>query len=206
MEPTPLLIASLGNPRPFENTLHSAGHVVLPQLLQAFEPSALPLSSQSLFSKGLSSSAGPHAFYLPNASMNVLGRPIADAWRSFLGSLRPESRRRARLVLIHDELELRLGLVKVRQGSASARGHNGIKSVSQALGGNMDRVIRIGVGIGRPASRESNVVSDYVLRKMTSNEREALLSVVDDMQGILRTLECGDEGIEKGRSRKAKGN
>lgn len=67
------------------------------------------------------------------------------------------------------------------------RGHNGIKSIQQSFAG--QKFIRIGVGIGRPDSREPKAVADYVLKKMTAREKERIeaaagkvLSVVTDIQ------------------------
>ncbi|KAL9602577.1 MAG: hypothetical protein Q9219_001721 [cf. Caloplaca sp. 3 TL-2023] len=110
--------------------------------------------------------------------MNTSGKPVNAAWRSFLSSLpSPEDKRTARLVVVHDELELPIGKIKVRDGG-SARGHNGLKSVMEALPAGMD-FTRVGVGIGRCASRESRDVAAYVLRKMTAHE----LEVMEDVAG-----------------------
>ena len=199
MEPAPLLVASLGNPAPYANTLHSAGHLLLPPLLEAFAPSNPPLSAAQGFRSGRASSGPVHAFFLPSSSMNVLGPSIASAWRVFLASLPSNLRSRAKLVLVHDELELALGRVKLRQGGASARGHNGVKSVAQAMGGNMGSVVRIGVGIGRPESRDRNVVSDYVLRRTTAREKVVLEEAVAEVVDVLRGLEAGEDGAARGK-------
>ena len=199
MEPIPLLVASLGNPPPYANTLHSAGHLLLPMLLEAFAPSNPPLSTYPGFRGGRASSGLAHAFFVPSASMNVLGPSVVNAWRAFLASVPSSQRRRAKLVLVHDELELALGRVKLRQGTASARGHNGVKSVARAMGGNMGSVVRIAVGIGRPESRERGVVSDYVLRKMTSKERAVLEGAVVEVVDVLRELEVGEDRPTKGK-------
>ncbi|EEP76397.1 predicted protein [Uncinocarpus reesii 1704] len=112
------------------------------------------------------------------------------------GGIRKKNKADARpplsLILVHDELELAPGELRIRRGGAelSARGHNGIKSVTQSLvkanllpassalskGGGKNGaaedvglppiLIRVGIGIGRPASRDPNTVADYVLREM----------------------------------------
>ena len=76
-------------------------------------------------------------------------------------------------MVVHDELESALGKVTVRDGGVSPKGHNGLKSCQQQLGGGM-KWWRVGVGIGRPDSREPDVVSRYVMGKMTSFQRGAL--------------------------------
>jgi len=99
--------------------------------------------------------------------MNVSGPAVAAAWKTFLKDLPSEDRTNAKLVIVHDELESPLGRIKVKHGG-SAKGHNGLKSVTNSLGGM--KYARIGVGIGRPESRESRDVASYVLRKMTQVE------------------------------------
>jgi len=114
--------------------------------------------------------------------MNVSGPAIAAAWKTFLKDLPSEDRANAKLVVVHDELERPLGSIKVKHGG-SARGHNGLKSVTSSLGGMTHT--RIGVGIGRPESRESRDVANYVLRKMTQVEMK---NVSDGVTTILEEL------------------
>ena len=99
-------------------------------------------------------------------------------------SLGPDERPSAKLVILHDELESELGRVRVRTGG-SARGHNGVKSVVQVLG---QGCARIGVGIGRPLSRDSGVVAEYVLRQMTGREVEAVRGGAEQVAGILKGI------------------
>ena len=112
--------------------------------------------------------------------MNVSGKSVQgihatwQKWLRKMNSLKGTGAvEEAKLVVLHDELEVELGKLRVRQGG-SAKGHNGLKSVAthmQSQGG-MDGFVRIGVGIGRPRSREPDAVSEYVLRKMTGREIE----------------------------------
>ena len=108
--------------------------------------------------------------------MNVSGVALSKAWRFFLSGLADEeTQQRARLVILHDELELELGRVKTRKPGSSLKGHNGLKSaVANNAGGSGGQFWRIGIGIGRPASRESEDISQHVLRKMTERERETI--------------------------------
>lgn len=116
--------------------------------------------------------------------MNVSGPAVATAWKTFLRDLPDEEdRTRAKLVVVHDELESPLGKIKVKSGGGSARGHNGLKSCVGSLGG--VAFTRIGVGIGRPESRESRDVANYVLRKMSGVE---LQKVNAGLQEVVDTL------------------
>lgn len=122
--------------------------------------------------------------------MNVSGKPVATAWRTFLSSLSsPEDKRAARLVVVHDELELATGKIKVRDGG-SAKGHNGLKSVIAALPAGMD-FTRVGVGIGRCASRESRDVAAYVLKKMTPYELDMMEDVAGQVSEVVREIRRG---------------
>lgn len=102
----------------------------------------------------------------------------------------------ATLVILHDELEERLGSVRVKRGGpeeASLQGHRGLLSVFESLRGRgvypFDEtkcrikegvpprdlsVLRVGFGIGRPESREKDDVADYVLTDMSPRELEAV--------------------------------
>ena len=123
--------------------------------------------------------------------MNVSGPPIAAAYRTFLSTLPPSERNDAKLVILHDELEAELGKVKLKM-QGSARGHNGIKSVKSALG---ERdFVRIGVGIGRPMSREARDVANYVLKPMTRVERNMVEGAAEKVVGMLEQLR--EEGEE----------
>jgi PTH1 family peptidyl-tRNA hydrolase len=72
------------------------------------------------------------------------------------------------LIVLHDDLDVKLGRVMAKVGGGSA-GHNGLKSIDQSIGADY---MRVRVGIGRPHARVD--VSDYVLGKFSSNEREII--------------------------------
>ena len=114
--------------------------------------------------------------------MNVSGPAVATAWKTFLRDLPNEDRTRAKLVIVHDELESPLGKIKFKVGG-SARGHNGLKSCVSSLGGMA--FTRIGIGIGRPESRESKDVANYVLRKMSVVEVQKVTEGAEEVVGIL---------------------
>lgn len=116
--------------------------------------------------------------------MNISGVGVAAAWREFLKGVREGEE--ARLVVVHDELEGALGAVKVRDGALSVKGHNGLKSIKEQLKG--APYMRIGVGIGRPISREPNAVANYVLKKMSPVERAKVEGSVPRVMEELRRL------------------
>jgi len=102
---------------------------------------------------------------LPRTFMNLSGRPVAKLFPK-------KEYANHDLIVAHDELELKLGQVKVKAGG-SARGHNGVKSIIDCLGG-LNSFPRVLIGIDRPASRDARAVSEHVLGKFTKSESEAL--------------------------------
>ncbi|KAJ2968041.1 hypothetical protein NUW58_g10312 [Xylaria curta] len=160
------LVVSLGNQAPYFDCLHSAGHFALSAAQKALAFSQPPFASERYGKKACMASSG----YL-----TPLSRP------SELG-----------LVLVHDELEAALGHVRIRKWEASPRGHNGIKSVKKSLGSPSfphARWSRISIGIGRPVERTPDVVSDYVLRKMTSHQKQTIDETGPKIIHCLRELQ-----------------
>ena len=178
---TRLLVCSIGNPGPYINTLHSAGHTVLSTLANTL---CYPSFQKSrTYGNGLLSVGDHFTLWQSSSQMNVSGVGIAAAWRQFVKDLRGEE---ARLVVVHDELELALGQVKTKSGSTSPKGHNGLKSIREVLRG--VEYTRIGVGIGRPESRDAEVVAGYVLRKMSGAEKIKIEGCVGKVEVELRRL------------------
>lgn len=190
MSVRPLFIASLGNPGPaYTNTLHSAGHVVLIHLRNWLM--LPPFTKSRPHASGLLSSSPDFTLWQSPSLMNISGKSVATAWRTFVGSLSSlEGKKAATLVVVHDELELPVGKIKVTDGIASARGHNGMKSVKAALPSGMN-FTRIGIGIGRPVSRDSMDVAKYVLRKMTEKELAVMEDVAGQASAVVREMARG---------------
>ncbi|KAL8710923.1 MAG: hypothetical protein Q9220_004522 [cf. Caloplaca sp. 1 TL-2023] len=186
----PIFVASIGNPSPaYTNTLHSAGHTVLNHALEWLFASTFTKSRP--YASGLLSTSSTCTLWQSPSLMNVSGKPVFTAWRTFLSTLpSSEDKNAARLVVVHDELELPFGRIKVRNGSGSAKGHNGIKSVLGLLPKGMD-LTRIGIGIGRCASRESKDVAAYVMRKMTREELDMMRDVAGQVSEVVRELRSG---------------
>jgi PTH1 family peptidyl-tRNA hydrolase len=103
----------------------------------------------------------------PLSFMNVSGGPVA-ALRQFY---RVEP---AAIVVVHDELDLPFGVVRLKQGGGEG-GHNGLRSISQSIG--TKDYVRVRVGIGRPPGRQDP--ADFVLRDFSSTERKELDFLTD---------------------------
>ncbi len=81
----------------------------------------------------------------------------------------------ARLIIVHDELDLPSGRVKVKAGGGSA-GNNGLKSIDSHLHDN--QYLRVRVGIGKPPGRQSG--ADYVLKRPGAAERAVLEAAIEE--------------------------
>ncbi|CAI6333283.1 unnamed protein product [Periconia digitata] len=201
----PLLVCSLGNPgSAYANTLHSAGHNVTSHIanVKRYRPFTKGLSGlvsrpdNTAYSFGIfqgfrkTKVDGPPeeddwTFWQSTTLMNVSGPAVKKAWTEFSRKVKGEGSE-PRLVIVHDELEAPLGKVSVKAGTGSPRGHNGLKSVQASMGST--KWWRIGVGIGRPESRDANVVSRYVLRKMDNREMIAVENSCTAVVALLREI------------------
>jgi len=107
--------------------------------------------------------AGPVAVAVPQTYMNESGLAVAALMRRYgVSDL-------GRLVVVHDELDLPGGRVKVKVGGGTA-GNNGLKSIHAHVHG--DGYVRVRIGIGKPPGRQPG--ADYVLHRPGRAEREAL--------------------------------
>ena len=84
--------------------------------------------------------------YWPETFMNICGKQVKMAANKY------KVTDRSRIIVLHDCLETKLGKVKVTQTN-SFKGHNGLKSISNAFGGAKD-FYRVAIGIGRPVERD----------------------------------------------------
>jgi PTH1 family peptidyl-tRNA hydrolase len=103
----------------------------------------------------------------PRGYMNLSGRPVA-ALTAFY-KVPPD-----RLVVVHDELDIPFGTLRLKLGGG-AGGHNGLRSITQALG--TPDYYRVRFGIGRPPGRMDPAV--YVLRDFSAAERKDLPFFID---------------------------
>ncbi|OCT50380.1 Peptidyl-tRNA hydrolase [Cladophialophora carrionii] len=191
-----LLIASLGNPPPYHSTRHSVGHIVLKHVASHL---GLPsLTKSKLLGSGLVSSGVevglPQYTLWQSASMiNISGQGTLKAWKAFINSHPASEDVATALIILHDELESSLGAIKLRRGESSPKGHNGIKSVQSSLksAGLLstmgDRFIKIGVGIGRPVSREKDDVSAWVLGQLTGAEKAKIEGTTESLAAVLKS-------------------
>ncbi|KXL42459.1 hypothetical protein M433DRAFT_59385 [Acidomyces richmondensis BFW] len=186
----PLLVCSIGNPgTAYANTLHSAGHTILNKVIAHLGYEKFHKDrylGNGLVSKPLTVCSGRDwTFWQSTSYMNLSGKSVQAAYTAWSKQL--PLGEEGRLVIVHDELEKPLGAVTLRTTRASAKGHNGIKSIMATMGGTP--FARISIGIGRPMSRESDEVSRYVLKKMTEAEKSTIDGCVEEVVEKLKQIE-----------------
>lgn len=159
------LIVGLGNPGTrYAHTRHNIGFEVAQALVERW---SLGRSRKRFAGRIYAGRAGASttevAVLMPETFMNEAGRSVGPARGTLKLAL-------DRVVVIHDDIDLAFGEVRVRIGGGLA-GHNGLKSIRSGLGSADFRRIR--VGVGRPESTDPDVVADYVLSPF-AQDREAV--------------------------------
>jgi peptidyl-tRNA hydrolase, PTH1 family len=151
------LLVGLGNPgKVYAQTRHNAGMWVIERAAARW---SIRLSPRGTAQRG-SGRRGRELIELAGLLdwMNVSGPPLKGLLREF--SLTPSE-----LILVHDDLDLEPGRLRIKLIGGHG-GHNGVKSIIEALG--TPQFVRLKIGIGRPApSRDS---ADYVLEPVTQDE------------------------------------
>lgn len=155
------LIAGLGNPGArYVSTRHNAGFMVLDELSRrwsvGFKPSRL--AEEARYEK--------LTLIKPNTFMNLSGQAV-QAYQVKLG-LKPEE-----ILLIHDDLDLPLGKLRIKTGGGGAGGQGGVRDTINRIGPNF---LRLKIGIGRPP--EGWTVENWVLSKFADDEKELLDKVI----------------------------
>ncbi len=95
-----------------------------------------------------------------------------------------------RVLVLHDEIDLPFGEVRVRLGGGLA-GHNGLKSLKRELGG--AEFWRVRVGVGRPDSTDPEIVAAYVLERFREPAEE-VAALVDRARDAAEALVLGHGG------------
>jgi PTH1 family peptidyl-tRNA hydrolase len=113
----------------------------------------------------------------PQTYMNDAGRSVGPARGSYKLDL-------DRLVVVHDEIDLPFGEIRVRLGGGLA-GHNGLKSLRRELGAGDFHRVR--VGVGRPDSTDPDIVSAHVLGRWRQSAAE-VADLVDRAAGEVERL------------------
>ncbi len=156
----PLLVVGLGNPGPrYETTRHNVGFMVADILadrlgagFKVHKKSGAEVTTGRLAGRSV-------VLAKPRVYMNESGRQVGPLANFY--SVAP-----ADVIVIHDELDIEFGRIRLKLGGGEG-GHNGLRSVAQALGTKDFQRVRI--GIGRPPGRKDPAT--YVLENFSAAER-----------------------------------
>jgi PTH1 family peptidyl-tRNA hydrolase len=183
--PANYLVLGLGNPGDrFLGTRHNLGCEVVEQFAEGVGASLRISRSDRARVATVNFSGLRVVLACPTTFMNLSGESAAPLIR------RNGVEKVDRLIVVHDELDLEPGRVKVKLGGSGA-GHNGLKSVRQHLG--TEDFIRVRVGIGKPPNPQAG--KDWVLKKPSKADRSFLDTAVqvgvDAIEKIIR------DGVER---------
>lgn len=112
----------------------------------------------------------------PTCFMNESGRQVGPLAAFY--STGPES-----LIAVHDELDIDFGAVRLKRGGGEG-GHNGLRSISQALGSK--DYLRVRLGVGRPPGRQDP--ADFVLKPFSSTERPDVPLLLENAADAIELL------------------
>lgn len=186
--PGPALVVGLGNPGPdYAETRHNVGFRVV-ELLAA-------RAGGGRFSKHRTNAdvlegrlTGRRVVLAkPRTYMNVSGGPVSGLAKYF--SVPVED-----LVVVHDDLDLGFGVIRLKRGGGEG-GHNGLRSISSSVG--TRDYLRVRFGIGRPPGRQDP--ADYVLKRFSGAEHKELDLAVDLAADAVEALLA--DGLEPAQNR-----
>lgn len=160
------LIVGLGNPTAqYERTRHNVGFRAAEELARRFRIALDQKKWNAVY--GVGEVRGERVVILePQTYMNLSGEAAGPAMRFF--KVASED-----VVALHDELDLPLGRLQLKKGGGSA-GHNGLKSLTQHLGG--PDYLRLRIGVSRPPPKWDT--ANYVLANFTGAEEKTLEDVL----------------------------
>jgi PTH1 family peptidyl-tRNA hydrolase len=157
------LIVGLGNPgREYEKTRHNAGFWWVEAIAERKRATWKRETKFSGYTTKVEE--GDRDFWLlkPSTYMNESGRSVSALLRFF--RIEPGA-----MLVVHDELDLPPGVVKLKMGGGTG-GHNGLTDIADALG--TKDFWRLRIGIGHPGHKD--LVADYVLDKARRAEQDAI--------------------------------
>jgi peptidyl-tRNA hydrolase, PTH1 family len=178
------LLVALGNPGPeYQFNRHNAGFMVGEELRRRHGLPSLRSKFQGLMAEGRIADKRV-ALLLPTTFMNLSGRAAAEAARFYKVSV-------DRILVIHDEVELPFGEVRLKEGQGLG-GHNGLRSMQQSFG--TRDFWRLRVGVGRP-DQENKPLIDYVLANF-NEPREDVVALIGRAADLVEEWLAGrgDEG------------
>ncbi len=181
------LIVGLGNPGPrYAGTRHNIGFEVVGVLAERMGGKFKAHKGRCDVVEGRLGGA-PVVLAKPKAYMNISGGPVVSIARFYKVPVE-------RITVVHDELDLPFGSLRLKRGGGDG-GHNGLRSISAALGNR--EYARVRFGIGRPPGQQDP--ADFVLREFASAQRKELPFLIDRAADAVELLIA--QGLEAAQNR-----
>ena len=189
--PADLLVVGLGNPgAEYAGTRHNVGADVV-ALLAARHGERLKRGKERALTAEARVGGKRVALAFPQTYMNESGLAVAPLVRRYgIDDLE-------QLVIVHDELDLPVGRLKVKVGGGLA-GHNGLKSIDAHL--KSDGFVRVRIGVGKPPGKQHG--ADHVLKPPGKAERQELDIVIEEAADAVEMIldrrpRCRDEPVQR---------
>lgn len=178
--PADLLVVGLGNPgTEYEGTRHNVGAEVV-QLLARRHSARLRKGKERALVDEVRVGGLRLALAIPLTYMNDSGQAVVLLVRRY--GVDP-----ARLVVVHDELDLPTAVLRVKEGGGLA-GHNGLRSIKAHL--HTDAFLRVRIGVDKPRSKD--VGADHVLDRFSKRDRGAIdVTIADAADAVELILSDG---------------
>jgi PTH1 family peptidyl-tRNA hydrolase len=161
------MLVGLGNPgTEYEGTRHNAGFWWVDEAARVLGARLVHDRAYHGLVARVNRPDGPVWLIEPQTYMNLSGKSVAPLARFF--KIEP-----SQILVVHDELDLAPGQMKIKQGGGVA-GHNGLKDIQAQLG--TADFWRLRIGIGHPGDRSE--VANWVLRKPAPDDRDAILKCI----------------------------
>ena len=179
------LIVGLGNPgAEYERTRHNAGCWALDEIASVIGANGFSADKKMKAEVASATVDGSKVWLLkPQTYMNCSGQSVGPFAR--FHDIRPEE-----ILVLHDELDLLPGQLRVKLGGSSG-GHNGLKDIQSAL--STPDYWRLRIGIGHPRSLQLNQgVADFVLHRPRQDEQIDIDRAIDRVAAEALTMICGD--------------
>lgn len=160
------LICGLGNPgNKYKNTRHNIGFDLCDSIINKYEFDLKNKDSAKEIYTGIISN-NKCLLCKPLGFMNLSGSAVSKILNFYKIQL-------DKTIIIHDDLDLKIGKVKIKVGGGNA-GHNGLSSIDRLIGKNYKR---LRIGISHPGSKE--LVSSYVLKKFNKLDRKIIDNIIE---------------------------
>lgn len=178
------VIVGLGNPGPeYQRTRHNIGFWVVDLLAERWSTKLSRRAFQALV--GDAQWRGEKIVLVqPQTYMNRSGEAVAKICNFYHLDL-------TNLIVVHDDLDLPLGRLRIKRGGGGAGGNRGIISIIETLGSK--DFTRVKIGIGRPQGRRDP--AQFVLQPFTTQEEAFILPAVDRAASAVETILL--EGVDK---------